>query len=116
MKSPTGQKYRRTSISVEADADIDDFTTLDLVDELLERASKGDNEAKAWVREEKDAPKWSPGLVDLGWEDVERALMIHDFDLLARWLWPQVKQNWPKPKYVALAGAVLSDTQSRQDD
>lgn len=94
--SRTGQKYRQTSITVEAEADIDDFSSEDLVDELFERAQKGDSIAKGWLREEKDAPLFSPGLANLHWEDVERALQQRDFDTLARWLWPQVKANYPK--------------------
>lgn len=97
-KSRTGQKYRTTSITVEAEADIDEFSTLDLIDELLDRAHDGDEQAKKWVRDFPNAPKWSPGLGDLGWEDVERALINQDFEELARWLWPQVRMNYPRPR------------------
>lgn len=102
LNSRTGQKHRITSITVEAEADIDDFGTEDLVDELADRAAKGDRIAKSWLRETPDAPAWSPGLADLDWQDVEAALIARDFDLLARWLWPQVKANYPKPRFVPL--------------
>lgn len=101
--SRTGQKHRTTSITVEAEADIDDFSTEDLIDELAERADKGDKTAKRWLRETPDAPGWSPGLAELQWQDVEAALIARDFDVLARWLWPQVKNNYPKSKLTTLS-------------
>lgn len=108
-KSRTGQKYRNRSITVEAEAEIEEFSTLDLVDELLDRLAKNDPDAAKWVRETPDGPKWSPGLDDLGWPDVERALLARDFDAIARWLWPQVRKNYPRPRFVPLGETPVKE-------
>jgi hypothetical protein len=110
--SRSGQKYRNTSISVDVDVEYSDIGTLDLVDELLDRAedTRPDPEARAWVRPAAVPPEMyaadkergpTPGARiigdDLEWTDVETALNARDFDALARWLWPQVKARWPRP-------------------
>jgi hypothetical protein len=76
---------------VTVQVDLDEFATEDLVAELREREDFNDNPGF-----------WAPSIAD-HWTDVESALLRKDFDWLERWLWPQVKAQYPKLKFVKSA-------------
>jgi hypothetical protein len=81
------------SVTVDVDIDLDEFETDELVLELERRAKKGDDEAKEALNHT------ACNFADGEWVDVESALFRKDFDWIARWLWPQVRRQWPRHVY-----------------
>lgn len=86
--------------------------TKELVEELKERAQQ-ERRPDEVAREALGGAIRTTDAMDADWPDVERALVGKDWDWIERWLWPQVRAVWPKPRTVPVAAAPLNDSDGK---